>query len=103
MAGSVLPIIVSHGEGRAVAEGAQALVSMRFVDHYHRTTETYPFNPNGSADGVTAVTSRDGRALIMMPHPDRSFRTVQHSWHPKQWGEDSPWLQLFLNAREWVG
>lgn len=108
MEGSVLPLIVSHGEGRAVVNAdnqlsIQPVVSMRYVDHYHQVTERYPFNPNGSHQGVTAVTSEDGRALIMMPHPDRSFRTVQHSWHPSEWGDDSPWLQLFDNAREWVG
>lgn len=108
MSGSVLPIIVSHGEGRAVsadsddAQSLHSLVSMRYVDHYHQVTERYPFNPNGSREGVTAVTSQDGRALIMMPHPDRCFRTVQHSWHPSEWGEDSPWLRLFENARDWV-
>jgi phosphoribosylformylglycinamidine synthase len=67
-----------------------------------KATEAYPYNPNGSPGGSTALTSEDGRATIMMPHPERMFRASQFSWHPKEWQENSPWLQLFLNAREWV-
>ncbi|MBL8954284.1 MAG: phosphoribosylformylglycinamidine synthase [Myxococcaceae bacterium] len=104
MAGSVLPVAVSHGEGRVELSGsAQPIVAARFVDGDARPTERYPLNPNGSAGGVTAVTSSDGRATILMPHPERVFRTVQLSWHPKGWGEDSPWLRFFRNARVWVG
>lgn len=111
MAGSVLPIAVAHGEGRAEfasREAAEAclgtgLVSLRYVDGKHAYTERYPLNPNGSPFGITGLTSKDGRALIMMPHPERVFRTVQYSWHPSDWGEDGPWMKLFRNAREFVG
>jgi phosphoribosylformylglycinamidine synthase len=111
MAGSVLPIAVAHGEGRAEFADAAALascagsglVSLRFVDNYGRATEKYPANPNGSPQGITGLTSRDGRATILMPHPERVFRTVQNSWHPADWGEDSGWMRMFRNARAWVG
>ena len=111
MAGSVLPIAVAHGEGRAEfasREAAEAclktgLVSLRYVDGKHQYTERYPLNPNGSPFGITGLTSKEGRALIMMPHPERVFRTVQNSWHPADWGEYAPWMKLFLNARAFVG
>ncbi len=111
MAGSRLPVVVAHGEGRAgfsSRDGAAAAlaarqVTLRYVDHRGAVTETYPFNPNGSPLGITGLTSTDGRFNIMMPHPERVFRTVQHSWHPEQWGEDGPWLRLFRNARRWLG
>ena len=106
MAGSKLPIVVSHGEGRAVfAAGArdQALVALRYVDNRGAVATRYPFNPNGSPDGITGVTTADGRFTIMMPHPERIFRTVQMSWHPEGWGEDGPWMSMFRNARKWVG
>ena len=111
MAGSRLPIAVAHGEGRAEFSSADAaeqllatgLVSARFVDNYGRPTERYPYNPNGSPAGITGISSRDGRFLSFMPHPERVFRTVQHSWHPAGWGEDGPWLRMFRNARVWVG
>jgi phosphoribosylformylglycinamidine synthase len=111
MEGSVIPIAVAHGEGyaefpdAAAASGfsASGLVAARFVDHRHRVTEDYPLNPNGSPFGMTALTTTTGRATIMMPHPERVFRTVAMSWHPPEWGEDSPWMKLFRNAREWVG
>ena len=107
MAGSRMPIAVAHGEGRAefssVAEVEEALVSLRYVDHYGRASEKYPFNPNGSPRGITGLTTPDGRFSIMMPHPERVFRAVQHSWHPDGWGEDGPWLRMFRNARKWVG
>lgn len=111
MEGSRLPIAVAHGEGRAEfrqehgAESALAagLVTLRFVDHWGRPTETYPANPNGSPGGITGLSSQDGRFTILMPHPERVFRTVQYSWHPKQWGENGPWLRLFRNARRWLG
>lgn len=110
MAGSCLPVVVAHGEGRAVFADTQALVqverehliALRYVDHHHRVTERYPYNPNGSRQGVTGLTTPDGRVLIVMPHPERVFRTVQNSWHPDDWGADSPWLRLFRNARVWV-
>ncbi|MDR3300752.1 MAG: phosphoribosylformylglycinamidine synthase [Candidatus Accumulibacter sp.] len=107
MAGSRLPIVVAHGEGRAAFDSAEqqarALVVMRCVDHAGKVSEIYPYNPNGSPDGITGVTTADGRFTIMMPHPERVFRTVQMSWHPQRLGEDSPWMRLFRNARRWVG
>jgi phosphoribosylformylglycinamidine synthase len=111
MAGSRLPIAVSHGEGRVeVASDAElealvasGLVAARFVDHHGQPTERYPENPNGSPRGITAVTTPDGRATILMPHPERVFRAVQLSWRPRAWREDSPWMRMFRNARAWVG
>jgi len=107
MAGSRIPVAVAHGEGRAVfaTEDSRrgALVAARFVDHRGQPTERYPLNPNGSPEGITAVTTADGRFTILMPHPERVFRTVQCSWHPEDWGEDSPWMRMFRNARVWVG
>ncbi len=110
MAGSILPIAVAHGEGRADF-GAEnpgevldsGLVAARYVDGYGSATETYPANPNGSPLGITGLTTQDGRVTIMMPHPERVFRTLTNSWHPAQWGEDGPWLRMFRNARAWVG
>jgi phosphoribosylformylglycinamidine synthase len=111
MEGSVLPIAVAHGEGYAeFADAAVAksfstsgLVAGRFVDNHHRVTEQYPLNPNGAPLGMTALTTTTGRVTIMMPHPERVFRSACMSWSPKTWGEDSPWMQLFYNARAWVG
>jgi phosphoribosylformylglycinamidine synthase len=104
MAGSKLPIVVSHGEGRAVFAGkAQAKAALRYIDNYGKVATTYPFNPNGSPDGIAGVTTPDGRFTVMMPHPERIVRTVQMSWHPAGWGEDSPWLAMFRNARKWLG
>ncbi len=110
MAGSILPITVAHGEGRAVfsddgmqqASESAKTVALRYVDHDQRVTERYPFNPNGSPAGITALTSIDGRATIMMPHPERLFRVSQHSWFPSRDGEAAPWLRMFQNARAWV-
>jgi phosphoribosylformylglycinamidine synthase len=111
MAGSRLPIAVAHGEGRAEFRAdsgpdealAAGLVAVRFVDNQERPAETYSANPNGSPGGITGLTNRDGRFTILMPHPERVFRTVQLSWHPDGWGEDGPWLRLFRNARRWLG
>ena len=111
MAGSRMPIAVAHGEGFAEFSSTSAvekaladkLVSMRFVDHRGAATEMYPFNPNGSPQGITGLTTQDGRFSIMMPHPERVFRAVQHSWHPDGWGEDGPWMRMFRNARRFVG
>ncbi len=111
MAGSRLPIAVSHGEGRAAFDDssgagealAAGLVPLRYVDGRGRPAERYPANPNGSPLGLTAFTTPDGRFTIMMPHPERVFQTAQLSWHPEEWGEDSPWLRLFRNARVWLG
>ena len=74
----------------------------RYVDHEGHATENYPLNPNGSPEGLTGFCSDDGRSTIMMPHPERVFRAVQHSWHPDEWQEDAPWMRLFRNARVWV-
>ncbi|GAB1487687.1 phosphoribosylformylglycinamidine synthase [Opitutaceae bacterium] len=111
MEGSVIPIAVAHGEGYAEFAdmdaartfSASGLVAGRFVDNHHRVTEQYPLNPNGTPLGMTALTTTTGRVTIMMPHPERVFRSACMSWSPKTWGEDSPWMQLFYNARAWVG
>lgn len=106
MAGSILPVVVAHGEGRAEFGGqnpADANVALSYVDNYGQLTETFPANPNGSPSGITGLTTRDGRFTIMMPHPERCFRAVQNSWHPSEWQEDGAWLRMFRNARVWVG
>ena len=112
MTGSRLPVAVAHGEGYAefsdtgALKAAQSLVALRFVDNSGQVTERYPLNPNGSVQGITGLTTPDGRFTILMPHPERVFRTVQNSWHPvgdKAWGEDAPWLRMFRNVRTWVG
>ncbi|MDR1710092.1 MAG: phosphoribosylformylglycinamidine synthase [Candidatus Accumulibacter sp.] len=107
MAGSRLPIVVSHGEGRAAFDSpeqqARALAALRYVDNAGHPAQSYPANPNGSPGGVTGLTTADGRFTIMMPHPERVFRAVQLSWRPPNLGEDSPWMRLFRNARRWVG
>jgi phosphoribosylformylglycinamidine synthase len=113
MEGSRLPIAVAHGEGRAEfgADGdrealeRRGAVAARFVDHRGRPTEHYPENPNGAPGGITALTAAGGRVMIIMPHPERVFRNVQLSWHPREWNavDDSPWMRLFRNARAWVG
>lgn len=110
MEGSYMPIAVAHGEGRAEFENADALkaaqnsgnIAMRFIDNTLNTTTQYPANPNGSPEGVTGLTSDDGRASILMPHPERIFRTVSNSWAPEDWGEDSGWMRMFYNARVFV-
>jgi phosphoribosylformylglycinamidine synthase len=108
MTGSRLPVAVAHGEGYAEYPGpaaqhaAGALVAMRYVDNRGGVTEGYPSNPNGSPEGITGLTTSDGRFTILMPHPERVFRTVQNSWHPAGWGEDGPWMRMFRNARKWV-
>jgi phosphoribosylformylglycinamidine synthase len=106
MAGSVLPVAVAHGEGRVVMSQDHSLIAgdqvMQYVDGEHQPTEHYPLNPNGSPEGITSVCSTDGRATIMMPHPERVFRSVSHSYAPKSWGEYSPWMRIFANARQWV-
>lgn len=110
MSGSRLPVPVAHGEGRVMldtAEGdrlvADGLVTLRFVDHYGLPTELYPRNPNGSVNGITGLTTADGRFTVLMPHPERAFLTVANSWHPQSWGEYGPWFELFRNARRFVG
>ena len=107
MAGSRIPVAVAHGEGRASFAGAvdqaAARVALRYVDGDGAVATTYPLNPNGSPDGITGLTSDDGRATILMPHPERTPRSANHSWHPAGWPDDSPWLRMFRNARVWVG
>ncbi len=107
MAGSRIPVVTAHGEGRAVfAEGdksGKATACVRFVDNRGRPTEAFPYNPNGSPDGVAGFTAASGRVTMLMPHPERVFRSVQMSWHPREWGEDSPWMRIFRNARVFVG
>jgi len=107
MAGSRAPIANAHGEGRAVfasdEQRRKARVAMRYVDSQGQATERYPYNPNGSVAGITGLTTADGRFTIVMPHPERVFRTVQMSWQPPGLGEDSPWMRMFRNARRWVG
>ena len=105
MAGSTVPIAIAHGEGRAYLENLPSenlKVAMRYVDSRNKVTENYPENPNGSPSGITSVTTDDGRVTIMMPHPERVFRTVQFSWHPRNWKEHSPWSNLFINARQFT-
>ena len=107
MAGSRMAIATAHGEGRAAFDSTEArskaIAALRFVDNRGAPTEIYPLNPNGSPGGITGLTTPDGRFTILMPHAERVFRTVQQSWHPKGWGEDSPWMRMFRNARKWVG
>ncbi len=111
MTGSRLLIATSHGEGRAVfaddaaraAAGASGQVALRYVDNHGRPAEQYPANPNGSPDGISGLCNEDGRVTIMMPHPERVFRTVQHSWHPPRDADDGPWMQLWYNARRLAG
>ncbi|UOD29099.1 phosphoribosylformylglycinamidine synthase [Massilia violaceinigra] len=107
MAGTQTAIAIAHGEGFAdfsqTGDIDAVLKAMRFVDNRGAATEAYPFNPNGSPQGLTAVTTADGRFSVMMPHAERVFRSVQQSYHPESWGEDSPWMRMFRNARKWVG
>ncbi|MEQ1104584.1 phosphoribosylformylglycinamidine synthase [Acinetobacter ursingii] len=110
MQGSILPIAVAHGEGRVVASNEHLAslnsndqVTLRYVDSLGQPTQHYPLNPNGSPEAITGVTSKDGRATIMMPHPERNFRALQHSWKPEDWNEDGAWLRMFRNARKFIG
>jgi phosphoribosylformylglycinamidine synthase len=111
MQGSVLPIAVAHGEGQAEFDSGSSaaslmrarLVTLQYVDNRERPTEKYPFNPNGSSQGLAGLCSADGRVTSVMPHPERVFRTVQNSWAPKEWSEDGGWMRLFRNARVFVG
>ena len=111
MEGAVIPICTAHGEGYAEFPDTAAmqrcsdsgLVAARYVDNHHEPTEQYPLNPNGSPLGMTAFTTTNGRVTILMPHPERVFRSACMSWSPREWGEDSPWMKLFRNARAWVG
>ncbi|HAS4563735.1 TPA: phosphoribosylformylglycinamidine synthase [Vibrio cholerae] len=111
MAGSRMPIAVSHGEGRVEVRDALHLaaieqsgtVAIRFVDNFGQPTQAYPCNPNGSPNAITGLTTQDGRVTIMMPHPERVFRTVANSWHPDNWGENGAWMRMFQNARKYFG
>ncbi|MGY3040050.1 phosphoribosylformylglycinamidine synthase [Rhodanobacter sp. TND4EL1] len=107
MAGSRIPVAVAHGEGRVsfpqVCSPSKSNGAVRFVDNRGRPTESFPLNTNGSPGGLAGFTAADGRVTIMMPHPERVFRTAQLSWHPESWGEDSPWMRMFRNARVWCG
>ena len=107
MAGSRIPVVVSHGEGRVEFEAhgdrSAAHVALRFIDGEGNAAAHYPLNPNGSPDGVTGLTSADGRATILMPHPERTPRSVNLSWHPHDWPDESPWLRMFRNARIFAG
>ncbi|WP_455202046.1 phosphoribosylformylglycinamidine synthase, partial [Kaarinaea lacus] len=111
MSGSRMPIAVAHGEGRVeLRQGVSVqdleranIVALKFVDNYGNATERYPLNPNGSPQGITGLTTIDGRFTIMMPHPERVFRSVQNSWHPDEWREDSPWMRMFRNVRKAIG
>jgi len=102
-----MPIANAHGEGRVEFASDEArrstLVALRYVDSHGKATERYPYNPNGSTGGATGFTTPDGRFTILMPHPERTRRTVQMSWQPPGLGEDSPWMRMFRNARRWLG
>lgn len=109
MQGSTMPIAVAHGEGRAEFRSVQAdelisdqIACMRYIDRNAQATDMYPANPNGSPQGLTGFTNTDGRFTIMMPHPERVYRSVQNSWQSDDWGQDSPWMRMFRNARLWV-
>ena len=110
MAGSRMPIAVAHGEGFAEFSDktavntvlANKVATAQYIDNTSTPTEVYPFNPNGSPKGLTGFTTTDGRFSIMMPHPERVFRAVQHSWHPDEWQEDGSWMRMFRNARSFV-
>ncbi len=113
MAGTRVPVAVAHGEGfadfRRQGDAAKVIRAMHYVDHHGQATEAYPFNPNGSPQGLTAVTTADGRFTALMPHPERVTRNVMMSWHPERWGDgdtggmDSPWMRFFRNARVHIG
>ncbi len=101
MAGARMPVVVAHGEGHVAGVAPEALVGLRYIDTYGRPTQTYPLNPSGSVEGIAGLTTADGRALIVMPHPERVFLGVQHTWTREL--KESPWMRMFENARKWVG
>jgi phosphoribosylformylglycinamidine synthase len=107
MAGSRIPVAVAHGEGRAAfanaADAKQALVALRYVDGDGKPAGAYPANPNGSPDAIAGLTTTDGRVTILMPHPERTLRTANYSWAPRDWADEGPWQRIFRNARKWVG
>ena len=104
-----MPVVVAHGEGRVEERASssqtlldQCLACLRFVDADEKPSEIYPINPSGSALGLNGFTNEDGRFTILMPHPERIFRSIQNSWQSPDWGEYSPWMRLFRNARKWL-
>jgi phosphoribosylformylglycinamidine synthase len=105
MTGSILPVATAHGEGRARFQQRtlpQTQVALRYVNANGSAASGYPQNPNGSPGGVTGLCNADGRITIMMPHPERTLRSVNFSWAPDEWPEVSPWQRMFRNARGWV-
>ena len=111
MAGTRAPIAIAHGEGRPLFDDAKQQqnllasnqTAMKFVDNNGDSTETYPQNPNGAVDGLTAVTALNGRVLAMMPHPERVYRAITNSWIPAEYNEYGVWMRMFRNARKWIG
>jgi len=104
MEGSIMPIAIAHGEGKANfgSRTESPKIAMQYVNHSGDPSQTYPHNPNGSENAVAGICDESGRITIMMPHPERVFRTIQNSWHPNEWQERSPWLRMFENARKWI-
>jgi len=107
MTGSRLPVAVAHGEGRATfaneTDRQHTHIAARYIDGEGAPAQHYPLNPNGSTDAIAGVTSADGRVTLLMPHPERTLRTLNFSWAPRDWAEESPWQRLFSNARVFVG
>ena len=96
-------VVYAEGHDGALLVAARAFPPLRYVDGAGRPAATYPHNPNGSPEGITGLTTADGRFTILMPHPERVHRSVQMSWHPAGWGDASPWMRMFRNARVWIG
>jgi phosphoribosylformylglycinamidine synthase len=107
MQGARIPVAVAHGEGRAAFangdDAKRARVALRYVDADGKPAALYPANPNGSPDAIAGLTTDDGRVTILMPHPERTLRSANYSWSPRDWPDDSPWMRIFRNARRWVG
>ena len=107
MIGAEIPVAIAHGEGRATFKSqdhlANANLAANYVENNGQFAKSYPFNPNGSDQSVAAVSNSTGNVLIMMPHPERVFRSTQMSWAPNQWQDNSPWMRMFYNARKFVG
>jgi phosphoribosylformylglycinamidine synthase len=104
MEGSIMPIAIAHGEGKANFSTKQSKgnIAMQYVNYSGNSTQTYPHNPNGSENATASICDDSGRITIMMPHPERVFRAIQNSWHPDDWQERSPWMRMFENARKWI-
>jgi len=107
MQGSRIPVAVAHGEGRAsfesTGDNARVAVALNYINGDGSLATSYPANPNGSANAIAGLCSEDGRATILMPHPERTLRAANFSWAPRDWRDDSPWQRMFRNARVWVG